>query len=188
MEQKENRKTRYTKMVLRESLVELMKTRSILHISIKDICDIADISRSTFYAHYKDQYDLLRQIEDETFAYFENLLDKYKDKRGKKEMIQMFDEIFTYIANNGDSIQVLFSENGDIDYQKKILHRFIDQNQIMKLISEKQQDVEINNYFSVFVVHGVIGLVQYWLKNNMSIPVPQLANILFKWTEQWVKL
>jgi len=184
----ENRKIRYTKMVLRDSLVELMKTRSILNISIKDICEIADISRSTFYAHYKDQYDLLQQIEEETLAYFEDILDKYTDKHGKKEMIQMLDEMFTYIANNGNSIQVLLSENGDINYQKKIFQRFVSQNQIIKLISEKQQDDETNNYYSVFVVHGVIGLVQHWLKNNMSIPVPQLARILFKWTDQWAKL
>jgi hypothetical protein len=38
------------------------------------------------------------------------------------------------------------------------------------------------------MVHGSIGLVQHWLKNDMSMPVPQLAKILFKWTEQWVKL
>ena len=64
MEKKDNRKVRYTKMVTRDSLMELMKTRSILNIAVKDICDLADISRSTFYDHYKDQFDLLRQIED----------------------------------------------------------------------------------------------------------------------------
>jgi AcrR family transcriptional regulator len=53
---KTNRKIRYTRMVLRESLMELMKTKAISDISIKEICAAADISRSTFYAHYKDQY------------------------------------------------------------------------------------------------------------------------------------
>ena len=183
MDQKENRKIRYTKMVLRDSLVELMKTKSILSISIKDICEIADISRSTFYAHYKDQYDLLRQIEEETLSYFENMLDKYKDMHSKKETFQMLEEMFTYIANNGNSIQVLLSENGDSSFQKKLFQHFINHNLVTKYLTEKQHDDETMTYYSVFIVHGAIGLVQHWLKTNMSIPVQQAAKMLFKWSE-----
>ena len=181
--EKESRKIRYTKMVLRDSLMELMKTEPILSISIKDICKLADVSRSTFYAHYKDQYDLLRQIEEETLAYFEDMLNKYKDKRHKKETFMMVEEMLTYIANNGNSIQVLLSENGDISFQKKMFRHFTSHNQIKKYLSEKQQDDETKYYYSVFLVHGAIGLVQQWLKNNASMPVPQLARMLLKWTE-----
>jgi AcrR family transcriptional regulator len=186
MEKKENRKSRYTKMVIRESLTELMKEKPILSISVKDICDLADISRSTFYDHYKDQYDLLKQIEDETLAYFEDMLIKYKDKQTKKETSQMVEEMFTYIANNGSTIQVLLSENGDINFQRKLLYHFIMHNQITKYFSEKQDD-ETKPYYSVFLVHGAIGLIQHWLKDNLAMPVPQLAKMLMKWTEQQIK-
>jgi len=118
----ENRKIRYSKMVIRDSLIELMKTKSILNVSIKDICELADISRSTFYAHYKDQYDLLRHIEEETLAYFEDMLNRYKDKHSKKETAQMVEEMLTYMANNGNSIQVLLSENGDLAFKRNCLN------------------------------------------------------------------
>jgi len=186
MEKKENRKSRYSKMVIRESLMELMKAKSILSISVKDICDIADISRSTFYDHYKDQYDLLKQIEDETLAYFEDMLIRYKDKQTQRETNQMLEEMLTYIANNGSTIQVLLSENGDISFQKKLLYHFIMHNQIIKYFSEKQND-ETKPYYSVFLVHGAIGLIQHWLKENMAMPVPQLAKMLMKWTEHQIK-
>jgi AcrR family transcriptional regulator len=187
IEKKENRKSRYTKMVIRESLTELMKEKSILGVSVKDICDLADISRSTFYDHYKDQYDLLKQIEDETLAYFEDMLIKYKDKQTKKETSQMVEEMLTYIANNGNTIHVLLSENGDIGFQKKLLYHFIMHNQITKYFSEKQQNDETMPYYSVFLVHGAIGLIQHWLKNNMEMPIPQLAKMLMKWTEHQIK-
>jgi len=186
MEKKENRKSRYTKMVIRESLMELMKAQSILSVSVKDICELADISRSTFYDHYKDQYDLLKQIEDETLAYFEDMLNRYKDKQTQKETSQMVEEMLTYIANNGNTIQVLLSENGDIDFQKKLLFHFVMHNQITKYFSEKQDD-ESKIYYSAFMVHGAIGLIQHWLKNNMAMPVPQLAKLMMKWTEHQVK-
>jgi len=183
MEQKEKRKIRYTKMVLRDSLIELMKTKSILSISIKDICTLADISRSTFYAHYKDQYDLLKHTEEEILEFFEDLLENYKDKHSKKETFLMLEEILTYIANNGDTIQVLLSENGDIDFQKKLLYHFIMHKQITKYFAESQQEEDTKPYYSVFLVHGAIGLIQHWLKNNMAMPVSQLAKLFFKWTE-----
>ena len=185
-EKKENRKSRYSKMVIRESLMELMKTQSILSVSVKDICDLADISRSTFYDHYKDQYDLLKQIEDETLAYFEDMLNRYKDKQTKKETGQMVEEMLTYIANNGNTIHVLLSENGDISFQKKLLYHFVMHNQITKYFSENQND-ETKSYYSVFMVHGAIGLIQHWLKNNLAMPVPQLAKMIMKWTEPHIK-
>ncbi|GBU29627.1 TetR family transcriptional regulator [Treponema sp. R8-4-B8] len=184
---KENRKSRYTKMVIRESLTELMKEKSILSVSVKDICDLADISRSTFYDHYKDQYDLLKQIEDETLDYFEDMLNRYKDKQTKKETGQMVEEMLTYIANNGNTIHVLLSENGDLDFQKKLLYHFVMHNQITKYFSEKQQSEETMPYYTVFLVHGAIGLIQHWLKNNMAMPVSQLAKMLMKWTEHQIK-
>ena len=183
METKENRKVRYTKMVIRDSLMELMKTNSILSISIKDICELADISRSTFYAHYRDQYDLLRQIEEDTFAYFEGMFIKYRNIQSRKETALMVEEMLTYIANNGNHIQVLLSENGDIDFQKKMFQHFTNHSQIKKYLSGTQQDEETKSYYSVFLVHGAIGMVQHWLKDNPSTPVPKLAKMLLKWTE-----
>jgi AcrR family transcriptional regulator len=182
--EKENRKIRYTKMVIRDSLMELMKNKSILNISVKEICDLADISRSTFYDHYRDQYDLLKQIEDETLIYFEDLLEKYKDKQTKKDTVQMLEEMLTYIANNGNTIQVLLSEYGDISFQKKLLYHFVMHNQIIKYFADKQKDDETISYYSVFLVHGAIGLIQHWLKNNLAMPVPRLTKMLIKWTER----
>ena len=188
MEQKENkrcehRKIRYTRMVIRNSLMELMKTKSILSVSIKEICELADISRSTFYVHYKDQYDLLKQIEEEAFAYVENMLEKVKDKQRKKEIVKMIEETLGYIANNGNYIQVLLSENGDASFQMRLFQLLISHNVVLKKIPDYTQDDETMIYHSVYLIHGSIGTVQHWLKNNMSIPIPQLAKILCRWIE-----
>jgi AcrR family transcriptional regulator len=117
---KGSRKTRYTKRILRESLMELMKTKPISTISIKEICAHADIGRSTFYTHFADQYDLLNKTQEETLAFIDNVHTKYSFyKNGKRESLQMLEEILQYIADNNKSIYVLFSENGDVSFQKK---------------------------------------------------------------------
>ena len=177
---KESRKTRYTKKALRDSLIELMQTRPILDISIKDICDKADLSRTTFYAHYKDQYALLKQLENETLSSVEDMLKNYDNKRSPRDVRQMIEGILQYIADNSHSIQVLLSENGDIDFQKRFFRRFTDTQKMMKYFAERTDDAQKGEYHLVFVVSGSIALLQHWLKNNMNIPIPELAAILIE--------
>ena len=49
---KSDRRVQYTKRVLQEAVLELMKTQSIDKLTIKDICELADVNRGTFYLHY----------------------------------------------------------------------------------------------------------------------------------------
>ena len=73
---RQDRRVRYTKLVLRQSLLELMRDRPINKINVTDICERADINRGTFYAHYADQYDLLAQIENELYEEIKRSIEK----------------------------------------------------------------------------------------------------------------
>jgi AcrR family transcriptional regulator len=187
-ELKPSRKTHYTRMALRSSLVDLMAQKPITRITITELCEKADINRTTFYAHYKDQYDLLRQMEEETIADFEAMLTKYENKYSKKETLQMLEEMLRYIANNSNSIQVLLSENGDVYFQKRLFRRFLYRKQVLAYFTEVSQDTETKfpnemlEYHSFFVINGAIGVIQYWLKNNMNIPATELAKMLVNLT------
>jgi AcrR family transcriptional regulator len=177
---KESRKTRYTRMVIRDSLIELMKQRPITNISIKEICALADVSRPTFYAYYKDQYDLLQNIENETSVYFENVIFANGTKKlSKREIALKFEEVFQYIEKNSNSVQVLLSENGDIGFQRKVFRRFITYlQQVLKCYSEKTDDEGKIEYYSVFMVHGIIALVHHWLKSGMNISKDELPKVI----------
>jgi AcrR family transcriptional regulator len=179
---KDSRRTRYTRMVIRDSLLELMKQRPITNISIKEICALADVSRPTFYAHYQDQYALLQSIEDETFAYFENVVFVIGSKKISKREIALFiEDVLQYIENDSNSIKVLLSENGDPAFQRKFFCRFITHLQcVMKRYSEKTSDEGIIECYSIFMVHGIIALVHHWVKSNMKIPKNELAKILIE--------
>jgi AcrR family transcriptional regulator len=183
-EQKTDRKSRYTRKVLRDSLIELLEQKPIGKITIKELCENADLNRTTFYAHYRDQYDLLRQTEEETLAFFEDMLDKYDNRRSRPEVTEMLGEMLTFIANNSNSIQVLLSENGDINFQKKLFRYFINNKQITKYFHEKMTDSKTKEYYSVFMINGTLGLIQHWLKNNMTITIPHLVRMILKMTQQ----
>ena len=66
MNVKDNRRVKMTKKLIKDALIDLMDKKTINKITVKEICQYADINRSTFYLHYTDQYALLEEIENDT--------------------------------------------------------------------------------------------------------------------------
>jgi AcrR family transcriptional regulator len=175
-------RVRFTKAVLKDSLIRLMETKSILSISIKQICEAAGISRSTFYAHYKDQYDLLEQIEEETLVEFDKLLTKYEPINimpNVRELTAMIQDVLLYIASDVNSIRVFMSENGESSFQRKIIRFFTELMQRYYLKSQNASllDEKALKYYSIFVRDGAIAIMQEWFKSGMDLSVADMAKM-----------
>ena len=73
------KKRRETEKRIETSLLQLMKEQTFETISIRQLIDLAEVNRSTFYRHYLDKYDLLEKMEnrllDELQAYYQEALD-----------------------------------------------------------------------------------------------------------------
>lgn len=55
-----DRRARRTRQALHEALIQLMLERDYDQVTVADVADAANVGRSTFYAHYTDKDDLLR--------------------------------------------------------------------------------------------------------------------------------
>jgi AcrR family transcriptional regulator len=180
-----NRSVRRTRANLRDALLELMKTKPIARISSKEVYDTADISRTTFYVHYKDPFDILDQLEAETMAALEGFLYQFADsaRYGPRKVAAMFDTFLRFVAGNSNSIQALLGENGDIRFQTELFQKIIDYSrQILQDISPNPSEIDIHEGYSIFYVYGVIGLIRFWLKKGMHIPIPALSQMLVRLT------
>lgn len=76
---KQDRRVKYTQMVLKEALLELLQDKPIERISVKEICDRADINRSTFYVHYASPKELLDSIKDDMYYEIKSVKADYTD-------------------------------------------------------------------------------------------------------------
>jgi AcrR family transcriptional regulator len=56
---------RYQEMAARmeQAMLHFMETTDLEKITVKKICEAAQVNRSTFYAHYLDIYDMVDQME-----------------------------------------------------------------------------------------------------------------------------
>lgn len=63
--QKEDRRTRYTRQVIKEAFLKLLEEKEYPKITVTEICRLAEINRGTFYLHYYDTADVLDDLLSE---------------------------------------------------------------------------------------------------------------------------
>ncbi|WNF38326.1 TetR-like C-terminal domain-containing protein [Bacillaceae bacterium IKA-2] len=175
MNSKLDRRKKYTRMVLKESLMKLLKEKSISTVTVKEICVLADINRSTFYSHYLDQFDLLNQIEEEIIADMnETLTANYNQD---EETLQMTEKIVEYVAENSDVCATLFSEHGDSSFKKRVM-MVASEYTVKTWLSSYPFNSEISEYVSMFAVSGSIHVLENWLNNGMDKSPKEIAEII----------
>lgn len=107
-------RVRVTRMLLRKAFLELLSRKPIQSISVRELCEEAGINRSTFYAHYKDVYDLREQIETEMLSDFQEALAPLISQ--KKDRITPTDitaGIFRCLRENSDICAATLGKYGD---------------------------------------------------------------------------
>ena len=172
---KPDRRVQYTKMVLKQGLLELMADRPISRITIKDICDLADVNRGTFYTHYNDQYDLLRQIEDDLDAEIKATITK-----GHSESSDVTEEILSSIAAQNSLCKILFSEYGDAAFLKKIMYNAHDQFIDEWKAKIQPADIHLLNRFYIYTANGIAAIIQDWLQSGMNESPKEIAAFIEK--------
>ena len=65
-----DRRVRRTRKQLRECLVTLLKQKKVQDITVRELTELADLNRGTFYLHYKDVFDLLEKNRKRAFRRF----------------------------------------------------------------------------------------------------------------------
>ncbi|WP_010531337.1 TetR/AcrR family transcriptional regulator [Lentibacillus jeotgali] len=176
MNEKLDRRKKYTRMVLKDSLITLLKTKQISAITVKEICGEADINRSTFYSHYHDQFDLLEQIEEELIADLNTYLDQYNFEQ-EAEALKMTEKLLEYVISKRDICQTLLSGSGDQSFERRVMdvtRTFL----IKSWINNNEVDPDISEYAGTFVISGSIYVIKHWLANDMDKSPKQIAELI----------
>ena len=117
----ESRRTRYTRRAMQDALIELLRNQPLGSITVKALCERADVNRSTFYAHYASIEELLHDIEDETMAWVTTALEQLLAQPDSAGIEHVIERICQYIADNRKHLQVLMSPKADIGFQQQLL-------------------------------------------------------------------
>lgn len=116
---KSDARVRYTKMRIKEAFLEKLREKPVNKITVKELCDMAEINRATFYSHYSDPFDLLEQLEKEELEKMEVMLDESVEKSGNILLT-----VLRGMESPGNVNNVLASPNADPEYAARISNLF----------------------------------------------------------------
>lgn len=175
---KMDQRVRLTRNLLKNALVQLMQEQHISKISIRALCEVADINRSTFYVHYTDQYDLLSKVEQEVLDNLNRYLSKQDLDENHPMSVQVLTRVLDYVKENVELFKALLSENCDFTFQKNLM-------ELAQVISSQQNqslDVKTQEYIKTFGFTGAISMLQKWLHNGMDESPAQMAEFVIQIT------
>lgn len=174
MKEKENRRVRLTKTMLKNSLIELLQKQPINRITVKDICENADVNRSTFYVYYSDQYALLTEIEDEIIIKTKEYVEKADTVIIENKSLQAF---LNYIAENINIFRVLICGQWDNSFQKRFMDIALER-LMKKRKNDSKWDEEISDYIFRFAIMGSMSIIQNWINHSLDKSTKEVADII----------
>ena len=166
------KKRRETEKRIETSLLRLMKEQTFETISIRQLIDLAEVNRSTFYRHYLDKYDLLEKIEDQLLgdllAYYQDAIKSDRLFKLEKEFkvedyIHDKQNLFHFFEPYLEDLAILLGPNGSptssLRLQKALREIFSHSISLADaFIEEVEVDLLLNHQAASFM-----GTLTYWL-------------------------
>ncbi len=133
-----------------DAFIELRRRKPIEKISVTELCKLAGINKSTFYAHYNDIYDLSDTIETRIV---EDVVSSIEVPENILENPNVFTkELFYAYMDNEKIISVIFSGSRAALLPQKT--EYIIKKLLFKFHPEYENDIEMNVLFSIKIYGG----------------------------------
>ncbi len=164
-----------TRQLIQTALLNKMKEKPVSRITVRELCETAEISRPTFYQYYKDVYDLAEKTETEFIAALTEAIGETPAFR-KAEQARIYKSICTMCLENRDLFLCFYGPNGDPAF----IHKIIDHALVSKTGLRTSYDL---HYTLSFLYHGTAAVIYEWLLKEEDRESPeQTANVIIHLT------
>jgi AcrR family transcriptional regulator len=161
---------KFTRQAIMYSLLKLLQEKSIDKITVKDICELCEINRNTFYYYYSDIYQVLEELlkfetekslkEDQKYeSFYEDFLKRYHLIIEYKKAVYNL-----YNSKNRDLI---------LKYFQDITEDFVEK-YVYKEVKGKKLLPEDIKFIIDFYSSSMIGNIFRWMRKGMQEKQEQL--------------
>ena len=166
-----DRRQEKTKQAILQALIKLINQKGLDQVSVSDLCQQANINRSTFYLHYKNIDDLLLSVEAD---FIREITDAIQDLEtedliyNSQALTQLFTRILESIEKNSDLIITLMSPTTSprtrLTIEQAIENIIIDRMNTAIIREATQEELPVSKtYIAVTISSLFTGIVAEWL-------------------------
>ena len=170
-----------------EALITLLEKKDFEYITVKEICEAAGVNRSTFYLHYENTSDLLK----ETTAYVLDHFASYFSVDAERVVIGLVNcdlqdlkfinvkylhPYLSFIKDNQRVFSAVLSQPTTFD-SKAIFQRLFD-NIFKPILDRFHYPRDEQNYVMMFYLNGITAIITEWLKNGCQKSIEDISAII----------
>lgn len=171
MAKKEDPRAVRSRKMFKEAVLELLiEEGSISRLTVQKIADRAQLNRATFYLHYEDINDLVRQTTRELFDEMSNKLQVLirTDVMENRDQLVMF---LDYIYQNRNYFAVIFEDKSFETHLYKLFKRFIESRR-----DAKREPLPENYVSSEIRAASLMGIIMWWMKDGIHYSSEYIAD------------
>ena len=171
-----------------KALLSLLEKKPFEYITISEICEIAEVNRSTFYLHYENTADLLKEattyVLDNFASYFsidmESIASKYENC--DLQELNFINEKYlhpylSFIKENQRLFAAVLSQPTTFD-SKAIFQRLFD-NVFNPILDRFHYPRDEQHYVMMFYLNGITAIITEWLKEGCGKSIADISKIIY---------
>lgn len=190
MNQKRNQGYQRTHESIQDCFYQKMKKKPIRQITVGEICQEVDINRSTFYAHFKDVYDVMESIFEELNRVLIGRYASFEPEKRREESVSMEQESVWHSVSGREYTIILLEHLREYREFYRIL--LADPTNPLMVNSMKRlregiadpvfQQFDLNErtatYCFEYSVSGFFAIVRRWLEDGCIETPEEIADIV----------
>lgn len=171
----EYRSAKRSRKMIREAFLTLLKKKPEAKITVTDIVNLADINRTTFYAHYPDVRGVVEEIENDVIDKMMVILKDFHYFSFFKNPAPLLLQISRFLEMDIDLYKQLIridSSDAFLDKLKKIFAEFMENDpDIPQYIREKSSFAIRVSYFT----GGIVNAYKQWLTGELGCSLNDIS-------------
>ena len=170
-----------------KALLSLLEKKPFEYITISEICEKAGVNRSTFYLHYENTRDLLKEtisyILDNFTSYFdvnaENITSKFTNCDLSELNYINEKYLHPYLLFVKENRRIFFAVlSRPITFDSNIIFQRLFDNIFSPILDRFHYPRDEQNYVMMFYLNGITAIITEWLKDDCKKSIKEISIII----------
>ncbi len=171
-----------------KALLSLLEKKPFEYITISEICEDAGVNRSTFYLHYENTADLLKEamayVLDDFASYFSVDMESILSKQENCDLRELnfinekyLHPYLSFIKENQRLFAAVLSQPTTFG-SKAIFQRLFD-NVFNPILDRFHYPRDEQQYVMMFYLNGITAIITEWLKEDCQKSIADISKIIY---------
>lgn len=178
MEKKEDRRVKMTKRMLKDALTKMLGSEDIYHVSIRELCERADVNRTTFYKHYSNQFDLLADMENDMLVFLSDTIREYA-----ADPARIIETTCRYMEEHLEFGRLIVNNNVDPLFPQRLFSMDVIREAAL-LNYGGMENEKLQEYLFNYIIYGAYRIFCLWLNKDQRESPEEISLLLMRLIKQ----